>query len=81
MTRTVCHQDCLEIHAIPVAIENFQDDRGIDVYALSLYADTRDGLRWENITTEDNFSQVYAYLTDVAVDYLANGDVECQRQD
>lgn len=77
-THTDVCQYCLEVHALASADENFRDDRGFSIYELSTLADAPVvPLRWETITRETQFAAALAYLTDVAADYLRNGDVEC----
>lgn len=75
----VCHVNCLTVHAIADAVENFFDATGIDPYSLSTYADRREGMRWDNITTADQFQQVMDYLLNVAADYLREGNFTCIR--
>lgn len=74
---SVCAR-CLDVHALPSAVENLYDGRGIDIYDLPLYADAPTvPLEWNTITAETQFAAAYAYLQTVALQYMIDGMCEC----
>lgn len=68
--------NCAEVHAFPVAVENFECARGFSLYDLPYTFSAEkaaERVDWDSITPETDYVAAERYLKALAVEWLEDG--------